>query len=98
MPQESYLRVGDDGEVKLPQEWRLKEQDKPPKISLDLGTHVHQMIKFLSNKKVLSVFGVERSNGHFKSLKDTVHSIAQLEGGTICQIWFGKLFRKTKRF
>ena len=43
MPQEGFMRLGSNNEPPKPQSWRLKDT-VIPKISLDLGSHLHNMI------------------------------------------------------
>lgn len=92
MPQEGYLRTDNLGRPGKVQDWRTKEQNNLPKVSLDLGTHVHQMIRFLTGQKIQNVFGITTSNGLFKNLIDDVCAIANLDDGTVCRLYYGKSF------
>ena len=90
MPQESFTRLSDEGVVPLPQSWRLKEAKKIPKVFLDLGTHVHQMMNFLVNKEVQEVYCTSQNNGHFKNIVDNVDAVIKLKDSINCRISFGK--------
>ena len=50
MPQEGFMRLGVQGEPPKPQAWRLKDT-AIPKISLDLGSHLHNMVYFLTGER-----------------------------------------------
>lgn len=50
MPQEGFMRLGSHNEPPKPQAWRLKDT-VIPKISLDLGSHLHNMIYFLTGER-----------------------------------------------
>ncbi len=89
MPQETYLRVSPDGGAPSVQPWRLKDYSVPT-VSLDLGTHVHNIAGFLSGEKPCEVVAVQDSYGFFSQVVDNVAGIVRYTSDLTCQVWFGK--------
>lgn len=89
MPQEGFARLGRDNTKPLPQAWRLKDGDIPT-LSLDLGTHLHNIIHFLSGEKPIEVVALNNSFGFFKHVVDNTMCIAHYTSNLDCLIWFGK--------
>ncbi|MGB4268089.1 MAG: Gfo/Idh/MocA family oxidoreductase [Spirochaetota bacterium] len=89
MPQEGFIKLGIDGNPIIPQSWRLKDYAIPT-ISLDLGIHVHNLLRFLINEDVYEVIGIENSFGFFNQIVDDVHAIAKFKNNIICNIWYSK--------
>lgn len=88
MPQEGYLRHNSEGKPNRPQEWRLKDPDIPV-VSLDLGTHLHNMIYFLTGAHPVSVIGDQYSYGFFDVI-DHVTCQACYTDELSVQMWYGK--------
>lgn len=89
MPQEGFLRLGKDGSPMIPQAWRL--QDGPvPTVSLDLGTHLHHMVHFLSGERPIELVATQESFGSFSQVVDNVSCLVHYSGGMTCQMWYGK--------
>ena len=91
MPQEGFSKLKSDGSPLEPQIWRQKDYSVPT-VSLDLGVHVHMLIKYLLEKKPLSVIGFEKSNGNYPGLIDSVNAIANYEDDVVVNIWYGKSY------
>lgn len=89
MPQEGFLKVDDTGKAIRPQGWRLKDGPVPT-VSLDLGVHLHVLIKFLTNALPLSVAARSSTRGHFEGLVDSVNCLATYDNGMDTSIWFTK--------
>jgi predicted dehydrogenase len=89
MPQEAYLRQNLKQEVSAPQAWRLQDSCIP-KISLDLGSHLHHMILFLTGKKAQEVIAVQNSFGAFPQVIDSVSAIVKYTDSMLAQFWFTK--------
>jgi predicted dehydrogenase len=89
MPQEGFLRLDETGSKPEPQAWRLSD-GVVPTVSLDLGVHLHQMIKFLSGERPVELVAVNNTFGFFDEIVDNTMCIAKYSGGIVCQIWFGK--------
>ena len=89
MPQEGYIRFNADGKKPTPQSWRLKDYEIPT-ISLDLGSHLHNLIAFLINEKPVSLVSTENSYGFFKGLIDDVNCIVKYSNNIDVQMWYSK--------
>jgi predicted dehydrogenase len=89
MPQEGFLRLDRNGNKAKPQVWRLHD-GRVPTISLDLGVHIHQMIKFLTGERPVELVAMNNQFGLFDEIIDNTMCIAKYSGGIDCQIWFGK--------
>ena len=90
MPQEGFIRKSPDGNPIIPQNWRLKD-NLIPKVSLDLGVHLHMMIKYLTGEKPVRVAGVSESLGNFREVTDNVISLIEYTGPMTCNMWFSKM-------
>jgi len=89
MPLESYIRVHKDGNPIIPQEWRLKD-DKIPTISLDLGVHLHMLIKYLIDEIPISVVAKSESLGNFEVI-DNINCMIEYSNNIICNMWYSKI-------
>lgn len=89
MPQEGFIRRGPNGEAATPQKWRLEDYSIPT-ISLDLGTHIHHLISFLSAQKPIEVMADQRNMGNFSSLIDDVVCWVNYSNSLKAQIWYSK--------
>lgn len=90
MPQESFAKVDKNGNPQKPQEWRLHDQDKLPTISLDLGTHTHDITSFLTGEDPIELVSVQNSFGSFSQVIDNSISIANYTNNIVSNIWFSK--------
>lgn len=89
MPQEGFLKVDASGQAIRPQGWRLKDGPVPT-VSLDLGVHLHVLIKFLTGARPLSIAARSSTRGHFDGLIDSVNCLATYDNGMDASIWFTK--------
>jgi len=89
MPQEGFIRTGKDGNPLVPQSWRLKD-GLIPTIALDLGTHLHSMINYLTNQNALEVVATQNSFGHFPEIIDDVASFSKFSSDLEVRMWFSK--------
>ena len=89
MPQESFIKRDQGGNTLKPQEWRLHDLGVPV-ISLDLGSHLHNMVYFLSGEKPQRVTALTNSFGAFSQVKDNVMCLAEYSNGLACSIWYSK--------
>ncbi|WP_347888808.1 Gfo/Idh/MocA family oxidoreductase [Nitrosomonas europaea] len=89
MPQEGFVRVNREGAPIVPQEWRLHD-GKIPTISLDLGVHLHMLVRFLCGEKPISVVATSDSFGNFAQIIDNVSCLARYTNNINCNIWFSK--------
>lgn len=89
MPQEGFMRLGVNNEPPKPQAWRLKDT-VIPKISLDLGSHLHNMVYFLTGEHPLRIVADQTTFGLFPQIVDNVGALAQYTNNVKVQIWFSK--------
>ncbi len=90
MPQEGFDRVDTDGNPIVPQTWRLHDGIIPT-ISLDLGVHLHIMIKYLTGEKPLGVTALSKSFGNFQTVKDDISCIIEYSNDIVCNMWYSKI-------
>jgi predicted dehydrogenase len=90
MPQDGFIRVDREGRTATPQAWRLKDPETVSTVSLDLGTHVHQIIYFLTGARPLTVVAAQDTFGRFDGVVDNAVSLARYTGGLCCSLWYGK--------
>jgi predicted dehydrogenase len=90
MPQEGYVRLNKQGKPVKPQTWRLQDKEVPI-VSLDLGSHLHNLIYFLTDRRPLEVVADQIPYGFFKPVIDNVSCLARYENGMRAQIWYGKM-------
>jgi predicted dehydrogenase len=89
MPQEGFARVNRDGAPIEPQAWRLYDGGIPT-ISLDLGVHLHMLVRFLTDEKPTSIVATSDTFGNFEQVIDNVSCLARYTNGVNCSIWFSK--------
>ena len=89
MPQEGFMRLGAHNEPPKPQSWRLKDT-VIPKISLDLGSHLHNMIYFLTGERPERIVADQATFGLFPQIVDNVGALAQYTNNMRAQVWFSK--------
>lgn len=88
MPQEGFMRLGANDEPPKPQAWRLVDT-VIPKISLDLGSHLHNMVYFLTGERPTRIVADQATFGLF-SVVDNVGALVQYTNNVRAQIWFSK--------
>lgn len=89
MPQEGFLRRHTDGSVIKPQDWRQLDQ-KIPTVALDLGIHVVNLFRFVTNQIVERLVGSYQSRGNIPNVVDYVTVIAECSNNTRADFQFGK--------
>jgi len=89
MPQEGFARVGRDGKPIPPQSWRLHDEVVPT-LSLDLGVHLHMMIRFLTGKRPLEVVANCQTFGNFPEVLDNISCLANYSDDIAGAIWYSK--------
>jgi predicted dehydrogenase len=89
MPQEGFARLTQDNKPIVPQSWRLFD-GVIPTLSLDLGVHLHMMVRFLTDANPLEVVAVSSSRGNFQQIIDNVSCIVHYSRGIDCSIWYSK--------
>jgi predicted dehydrogenase len=88
MPQEGFVRTS-NGQALVPQKWRL-EDHLIPTISLDLGVHLHMIIRYLTGEKPLRTMAMSRSLGNFHNIIDDVNALIEFTNGLGCNMWYSK--------
>lgn len=89
MPQETFLRLVNDQPLS-PQDWRLKDNEGIKKISLDLGVHLHILIKYLLDERIKDVVSYVKSAGYFNEVVDDVNALLLGENDCIINMWYSK--------
>lgn len=88
MPQEGFLRVDDQGNKPVPQDWR-KLDGLVPTLHLDLAVHLHELVRYLTGHKPLEVVADQASRGWFPVV-DNVNCLARYSENVQGQFWFSK--------
>ena len=88
MPQEGYLRTDSRGGKPKVQSWRLRDGTVPT-IHLDLGVHLHQLIRYLTGLKPREVVADHGKFGWFRVV-DQVISMTRYDQGAQGAVWFSK--------
>lgn len=89
MPQESFAKLDKNGNPQKPQEWRLIDHELPT-LSLDLGTHTHDITSFLTEEHPIELIAVQNSFGSFRNIVDNSIAIANYTNDIVSNIWFSK--------
>lgn len=90
MPQEGFIKKDSNGNPMTPQAWRLKDGDIPT-ISLDLGVHLHSLVKFITGMSAIELVAKESSNGNFDGIIDDVRCLAIYEQNLEVNYWYSKI-------
>ncbi len=88
MPQEGYMRTDSEGRKPKVQSWRLRDVAVPT-IHLDLGVHLHQLIRYLTELKPREVVADHGKFGWFRVV-DQVISMTRYDQGAQGAVWFSK--------
>lgn len=89
MPQESFAKLDKDGNPQIPQKWRLSDTFLPT-MSLDLGTHTHDLASFLIEERPTELVAIQNSFGSFSEVVDNSISIARYTNDIVSNVWFSK--------
>jgi predicted dehydrogenase len=89
MPQEGFIRTDPQGNKPAPQEWRLRD-GAVPTIYLDLATHLHQTLHYLTGAQPLRAVAEQTSNGWFGDVVDDVTGLCRYSGGLTGNLWISK--------
>ena len=81
MPQESFIRASASGGKPVPQEWRQLDYEIPS-VTLDLGTHVINLLEFITGDQLARVSALANHAGEVSTLIDNVLVIGELDQGT----------------
>jgi len=89
MPQEGFIRVDAQGNPPTPQSWRLRD-GAIPTIHLDLASHLHHLIHYLTSERPLKVVADQHTHGWFPTIVDDVSCLCRYSNGLHGQMWFSK--------
>lgn len=89
MQQEGFVRRGEDGRPVRPQAWRLIDGEIPT-VSLDLGTHVIHLLRFITGCSPTRVISRMGSLGSFPEVVDDVDVLMETDRGPHVHAWWGK--------
>lgn len=90
MPQDSYMRLLNQGKVGAIQSWRLIDGEAAC-LSLDLFVHLHSLVHFLCGNRPIEVSAWSRAiSGVAPGLIDEVDAIVRHEEDLIVNAWYGK--------
>ena len=89
MPQEGFAKLNMNGQPIVPQDWRLCDYSVPT-ISLDLGVHLHMIVKFLTGEVPEEVISITNSYGNFSQVIDNVSCLAKYSNNLSCSMWYSK--------
>lgn len=89
MPQEGFERVDPSGRPIVPQEWRLRDAEVPT-ISLDLGVHLHMLMRYLTGEVPLRVVAASDTFGNFSNVVDSVSCMIRYTNGVHANVWYSK--------
>ena len=90
MPQESFIRSSAIGTKPQPQAWRQLDYEIPS-VTLDLGTHVVNLLEFITGDYVARVSGIASHAGEVSALIDNVMTIGELHKGTPISLNWNKI-------
>ncbi len=90
MPQDSYLRLKNQGRTSSIQSWRLVDGEVSC-LSLDLFVHLHSLVSFIVSARPQSVNAWSRAiSGVAPGLVDEVDAIIRYDKNLIVNAWYGK--------
>lgn len=89
MPQEGFLRLNPDGSEIQPQEWR-RSDNYIPTVSLDLGIHVVNLLRFVTQQHPTKVIGAYQSRGNIRGVVDHVTGLMECSNGLKAEFRYGK--------
>lgn len=90
MPQEGFIALNADGGPRVPQDWRLRDGEIST-VSLDLGTHLHSLVHFVTGAHPLRLVARCSTLGHFTEIVDTVSCLVEYSDGLHCDFWYSKV-------
>lgn len=92
MPQDSFVKLNQEGKFLSPQDWRQRDYVLPT-ITLDLGVHLYSLTHFLfaQHLRVDGTLTRERSLGRVNGVIDDVSILTSLENGVPVDFWFSKV-------
>lgn len=90
MVQESFIRESATGAKPIPQAWRQLDYEIPS-VTLDLGSHVVNLLEFISGDQVTKVSALANHAGEVSDLIDNVSAIGEMGRGTPISLLWNKV-------
>lgn len=91
MPQDSYMRLLNQGRVSAIQPWRLRD-DAIACVTQDLYVHLHSLVGFVCGGRPQEVNAWTRAiSGVAPGLIDEVDAIIRYDSGMVMNAWYGKV-------
>lgn len=90
MAQESFIRASATGAKPTPQAWRQLDYEIPS-VTLDLGSHVVNLLEFIASDQVVKVAALANHAGEVSDLVDNVRAIGEMGQGTPISLLWNKV-------
>lgn len=90
MAQESFIRATATGAKPEPQQWRQHDYEIPS-VTLDLGSHVINLLQFITSDSISRIAAVAGHSGEVSDLVDNVLAIGSLNGGAAISLNWNKV-------
>lgn len=90
MPQESFIRISATGNKPKPQGWRQLDYEIPS-VTLDLGSHVVNLVEFITNNQLARVCALANHSGEVSNLIDNVMVLGELRSGIPISLTWNKV-------
>ena len=90
MPQESFIRATASGGKPVPQEWRQLDYEIPS-VTLDLGSHVVNLLEFITGDQIARVSALAHHSGEVSTLIDNVMAIGEMNRGSALSLNWNKV-------
>lgn len=91
MPQETFIRLNDEGEFVPPQQWRRNDVAPIPTVSLDLGVHVVNLLRNLVREPIMEASTKVYSVGKLTGIVDHVDCLYRTPSGIGGVLTWGKV-------
>jgi predicted dehydrogenase len=90
MQQESFIRTSVSGAKPQPQPWRQLDYELPS-VTLDLGSHVVNLLEFVTGDQIVNICGLANHAGDVATLIDNVSAIGEMRGGAALSLSWNKV-------
>ena len=91
MPQDSFMRMMNQGRVSAIQKWRLQDDDIAC-VTLDLYVHIHSLVGFVCEGRPEKVTAFTQSiSGVSSGLIDEVDAFIRYDNAMQLNVWYGKV-------
>lgn len=90
MPQDSFMRLMNQGRVSTIQSWRLQD-DEIACVTLDLFVHLHSIVAFVCGGRPEEVTSLAKAfSGIAPGLIDDVDALVRYDNEMVMNAWYGK--------